>query len=214
LSLWTSTGGPAESWSRTSLAAGVVFVGAVLGMKPAAIASPAYVGAQLDFAYPGNTHNNDNHEASSELMVSGQAFAGWRLAPWVAVEARLALMRQYLHGYNHGNVRESDSGDRYAIAAMACPVFRIPKLIVTPYVSGCVGPAYERIDGGPSSVTGTHTDEHNVELALRGAFGIEGRIYGPWSIRLEGAYMRVGATDAMDQLGAGAAFIYSFGGAP
>jgi opacity protein-like surface antigen len=119
-------------------------------------------------------------------------------------------MRQFLHGYNHGTTRESDTGDRYAIAAMACPAFLVPGLIVTPYVSGCIGPAYERIDGGPSSVTGTHTDEHNIELALRGAFGVERQIYGRWSLRLEGAYMRVGVTDAMDQFGAGAAVVFRF----
>jgi opacity protein-like surface antigen len=201
-------------WTRVSLLAGAALAGLALGvgadMRHAWSASPDYVGAQLDFAYPGNTHNNDNHEASSELMVAGQAFAGWELAPWVAIQANLTLMRQFLHGYNHGTVRESDKGDRWAIAAMACPVFRVPGLIVTPYVSGCIGPAYERIRGGPSSVTGTRTDKHNLELALRGAFGVERRVYGPWSIRLEGSYMRVGATDAMDQLGAGAAVIYSF----
>lgn len=200
--------------NRTSWAASAAILGLVLGvgvgMTHACAGSPDYIGAQLDVAEPGNTHNNDNHEASSEWMLSGQAFVGWDLAPWAAVQVNLAGMRQYLHGYNHGTVRESDDGDRYAIAAMVCPVLRVPGLIVTPYASGCVGPAYERIDGGPSSVTGTRTDEHNLELALRGAFGVERRIYGQWSIRLEGAYMRVGATDAMDQLGASAALVYSF----
>jgi len=200
--------------SRTSWAVSAVIAGLLLGGSggsPAAGgAPPDFVGIQLEFAYPGNTHNNDNHEASSELMVAGQAFTGWDLAPWVAIQANLALMRQFLHGYNHGDVRESDKGDRWAIAAMVCPLFRIPGLIVTPYASGCVGPAYERIRGGPSSVTATRTDQHNLELALRGAFGLERHIYGPWTLRLEGAYMRVGATDAMDQLGASAAFVYSF----
>ncbi len=202
------------SWNGISLVAraalAAVVFGIGVGMTPVWAGSPDFIGAQLDLAYPGNTHNNDNHEASSELMTGGEVFVGWDLAPWAAIQANLALMRQFLHGYNHGSTRESDTGDRYAIAAMACPVFRVPGLIVTPYVSGCVGPAYERIDGGPSSVTGTRTDEHNIELALRGAFGIERQIYVRWSLRLEGAYMRVGVTDAMDQFGAGAAFVFRF----
>lgn len=204
--------------SGISWAASVAFAGAVLGSgvgaKHARGESPNYVGIQLDVARPENTHNNDNHEAGSEWMPSGQGFVGWDLAPWASVQVNLAGMRQNLHGYNHGSVRESDDGDRYAIAALVCPVLRAPGLIVTPYASGCVGPAYERIDGGPTSVTGTHTDEHNLELALRGAVGVERRIYGQWSIRFEGAYMRVGATDAMDQLGASAALVYSFGQDP
>jgi hypothetical protein len=201
-------------WNGTSLVARAALAAVAFaiggGMSPALGGSPDFLGAQLDLAYPGNTHNNDNHEASSELMTSGEAFVGWDLAPWAAIQANLAVMRQFLHGYNHGSTRESDSGDRYAIAAMACPLLRVPGLIVTPYVSGCVGPAYERIDGGPSSVTGTRTDEHNIELALRGAFGVERQIYGRWSLRLEGAYMRVGVTDAMDQFGASAAVVFRF----
>jgi hypothetical protein len=100
------------SWNGTSVVARAALVAVVfgigVGMNPALGGSPDFVGAQLDLAYPGNTHNNDNHEASSELMTGGEVFVGWDLAPWAAIQANLgahATVPARLQPRHHARIR-------------------------------------------------------------------------------------------------------------